>query len=144
MAKAFRNSLAATPGGITMGNLASNGKIIPITTALNMLQSASSFRINDPAFMRTMHSYVENCVVPDIISGYMDIYTVGTSPDFWAELGKAQHGIRFGSNFMHPDAKNIGFIHLYALTDPCYRLLPVSDFPCSQLPICAYIIRCLL
>lgn len=77
----FKDTLARTEGMINV----QNQRTLPITTSLNLLLATSSYRITDINLNRSLDSFVTNCIVPDIISGYYDMNAMGSSANFFNE-----------------------------------------------------------
>ena len=82
--EAFRASLNF--GGLRAGAQYLDG--MSIITALNLYQSTTNVRINNPDFTRSYQSFVENCVLPDMVSGYLDVRAVATSTNLWQLFGQ--------------------------------------------------------
>lgn len=104
MEKAVRDTLrnSLNYGGLTQGALYLDG--FSAITALNMLQSSTDVRPNNPNFTKTFNSYMENCILPDMISGYQDISKISVSKDLWQQFGLNVHAARIGSSYLDPAA----------------------------------------
>ncbi len=99
----FRDALNSTPGAVQAFNTA-NG--MPVTTALSLVQSASTFKITDINFMKTFDSYMENCIRPDVITGYIDLHAIGNSNDIWQALSRTKHGSRIANDYINAPVGN--------------------------------------
>ncbi len=83
----FRTSLAMTEGSLTaLGS-------VPVTTGYDLLYTASNYRIQDPKLNQTINQFIQNCVYPDVLSGFLDLSTLG-SADFWQSLSGTTHPAR--------------------------------------------------
>lgn len=104
MEKAVRDTLrnSLNYGGLTQGALYLDG--FSAITALNMLQSSTDVRPNNPNFTKTFNSYMENCILPDMISGYQDISKISVSKDLWQQFGLNIHAARIGNSYLDPAA----------------------------------------
>lgn len=104
MEKAVRDTLrnSLNYGGLTQGALYLDG--FSAITALNMLQSSTDIRPNNPNFTKTFNSYMENCILPDMISGYQDIAKISVSKNLWQQFGLNIHAARIGSSYLDPAA----------------------------------------
>lgn len=104
MEKAVRDTLrnSLNYGGLTQGALYLDG--FSAITALNMLQSSTDVRPNNPNFTKTFNSYMENCILPDMISGYQDISKISVSKDLWKQFGLNVHAARIGNSYLDPAA----------------------------------------
>lgn len=104
MEKAVRDTLrnSLNYGGLTQGALYLDG--FSAITALNMLQSSTDVRPNNPNFTKTFNSYMENCILPDMISGYQDISKISVSKDLWQQFGLNVHAARIGNSYLDPAA----------------------------------------
>lgn len=104
MEKAVRDTLrnSLNYGGLTQGALYLDG--FSAITALNMLQSSTDVRPNNPNFTKTFNSYMENCILPDMISGYQDISKISVSKDLWKQFGLNIHAARIGNSYLDPAA----------------------------------------
>ncbi len=117
--EAFRASLNF--GGLRAGAQYLDG--MSIITALNLYQSTTNVRINNPDFTRSYQSFVENCVLPDMVSGYLDVRAVATSTNLWQLFGQDLHKARIGSFYMDysqewgPDGKILTCDKLYHAID---------------------------
>ena len=117
--EAFRASLNF--GGLRTGAQYLDG--MSIITALNLYQSTTNVRINNPDFTRSYQSFVENCVLPDMVSGYLDVRAVATSTNLWQLFGQDLHKARIGSFYMDysqewgPDGKILTCDKLYHAID---------------------------
>ncbi len=117
--EAFRASLNF--GGLRVGAQYLDG--MSIITALNLYQSTTNVRINNPDFTRSYQSFVENCVLPDMVSGYLDVRAVATSTNLWQLFGQDPHRARIGSFYMDysqdwgPDGQILTCDKLYRAID---------------------------
>ena len=117
--EAFRASLNF--GGLRAGAQYLDG--MSIITALNLYQSTTNVRINNPDFTKSYQSFVENCVLPDMVSGYLDVRAVATSTNLWQLFGQDLHKARIGSFYMDysqewgPDGKILTCDKLYQAID---------------------------
>ncbi|WP_300707028.1 conjugal transfer protein TraG N-terminal domain-containing protein [uncultured Brachyspira sp.] len=117
--EAFRASLNF--GGLRVGAQYLDG--MSIITALNLYQSTTNVRINNPDFTRSYQSFVENCVLPDMVSGYLDVRAVATSTNLWQLFGQDPHRARIGSFYMDysqdwgPDGQILTCDQLYRAID---------------------------
>ena len=83
----FRTSLAMTEGSLTaLGS-------VPVTTGYDLLYTASNYRIQDPKLNQTINQFIQNCVYPDVLSGFLDLSTLG-SANFWQSLSGNTHPAR--------------------------------------------------
>ena len=116
---AFRSSLNF--GGLRTGAQYLDG--MSIITALNLYQSTTNVRINNPDFTKSYQSFVENCVLPDMVSGYLDVRAVATSTNLWQLFGQDPHRARIGSFYMDysqdwgPDGQILTCDKLYQAID---------------------------
>lgn len=117
--EAFRASLNF--GGLRVGAQYLDG--MSIITALNLYQSTTNVRINNPDFTRSYQSFIENCVLPDMVSGYLDVRAVATSTNLWQLFGQDPHRARIGSFYMDytqdwgPDGQILTCDKLYRAID---------------------------
>lgn len=117
--EAFRASLNF--GGLRVGAQYLDG--MSIITALNLYQSTTNVRINNPDFTRSYQSFIENCVLPDMVSGYLDVRAVATSTNLWQLFGQDPHRARIGSFYMDysqdwgPDGQILTCDQLYRAID---------------------------
>lgn len=77
----FKDNLSRTQGAI----IVQNQRTLPITTSLNLLMATSSYRVTNVNLNRSLDSFVTNCIVPGIISGYYDLDAMGKSSNFFNE-----------------------------------------------------------
>lgn len=130
---AFRSSLNI--GGLRTGAQYLDG--MSIITALNLYQSTTNVRINNPDFTRSYQSFVENCVLPDMVSGYLDVRAVATSTNLWQLFGQDPHRARIGSFYMDysqdwgPDGQILTCDKLYQAIDA--QFATVSTEAANQL-----------
>ena len=96
--EAFRTSL--NKGLVAEGITSLNN--MSVIKALNILQAGISFRMHDPNFAKTFNSFMENCVMPDIYTGYIDPVSLTDSTySFWHILKTAtEQGARIGENYL--------------------------------------------
>lgn len=76
-------------GGLQGGVLALDG--FSVVTALNLLQSTTNVRINNPDFNKSYRSFIENCILPDMVSGYIDVREVTQNRNLWQRFGQVLH-----------------------------------------------------
>lgn len=130
---AFRSSLNF--GGLRTGAQYLDG--MSIITALNLYQSTTNVRINNPDFTRSYQSFIENCVLPDMVSGYLDVRAVATSTNLWQLFGQDPHRARIGSFYMDysqdwgPDGQILTCDKLYQAIDA--QFATVSTEAANQL-----------
>lgn len=126
--EAFRASLNF--GGLRAGAQYLDG--MSIITALNLYQSTTNVRINNPDFTKSYQSFVENCVLPDMVSGYLDVRAVATSTNLWQLFGQDLHKARIGSFYMDysqewgPDGKILTCDKLYHAIDAQFATVSVA------------------
>jgi len=90
----FRESLSKTEASLTaLGSL-------PVTTGYDLLYTASNYRIQDPKVNQTINEFINNCIYPDVLTGYIDIATLGEGrEDFWMALASDTHPARISGIF---------------------------------------------
>ena len=68
-----------------------------VITALNVMDTANNMRISDVNFIRSYQSFMENCIVPDILTGFTDVNQLVNSDNAWDIFGVDLHKSRIGS-----------------------------------------------
>lgn len=100
-----------------------------LVSSLNLLKDSVSFRINDESYIKTFESYFENCILPDIYSGYTNLDTLLDSETFWKDLKNSSHKARFGYNYLDQDK-------IYnSKVQTCDKLYDSLDFRLKDLAI---------
>lgn len=88
----FRDALnrAAGQNGIFLQDMS-------VITALNIMDTANNIRVSDVNFIRSYQSFMENCIVPDILTGFTDVNQLVNSDNAWDIFGVDLHKSRIGS-----------------------------------------------
>ena len=93
-----------------------------VITALNMMDTANNMRISDVNFIRSYQSFFENCIMPDVVTGYVDVNQLTNSDNAWDIFGVDLHKSRIGSYY---DASTKGTIDGKIMT--CDKLYAALD-----------------
>ena len=93
-----------------------------VITALNMMDTANNMRISDVNFIRSYQSFFENCIMPDVVTGYVDVSQLTNSDNAWDIFGVDLHKSRIGSYY---DASTKGTIDGKIMT--CDKLYAALD-----------------
>ncbi len=87
-------------------NFLNNGSII---TALNVFQTGLTLRVSDPNFIKSYGEFMENCVLPEIFVGNIDLAKIDTmnAADFINEVNNIGHPARITMLYKSPQSNGV-------------------------------------